>query len=81
LEAQIIVNNYIILDSRAFNRDVETQFYIYSFCEKFSEKLHHEAEDNFSDCNKISYKDILKDKVVKLKFRHKLMAKYLKKYL
>lgn len=43
--------------------------------------MHFEAEDNFSDCHKVSLKNIKKDKDVKLKFRHKLMAKYLKQFL
>jgi len=81
LEAQTTVINNIKLDSRGFKRDVESQFYLYSFCEKFSEKLHNEAEDNFCDCTKISINDIKKDKDIKIKFRHKLIAKYLKNYL
>lgn len=68
-------------NSRSFKRDVESQFYLYSYCQNFRKKLHLEAEDNFSDSQKVKLEDIKRDKDVKIKLKHKLLAKYLRKYL
>jgi CDP-diacylglycerol--glycerol-3-phosphate 3-phosphatidyltransferase len=68
-------------NSRSFERDVESQFYVYSFCKEFSKRLHQEAEECFYECKKVELKDINSDKDVKIKLRHKIMAKLFKKYL
>jgi CDP-diacylglycerol--glycerol-3-phosphate 3-phosphatidyltransferase len=66
---------------RSFERDVESQFYIYSFCEKFSQKMHNENEDIFGDCINIQKIDIRKDKDTKVKLKHKIFGRLLRKYL
>ena len=66
---------------RSFNRDVESQFYFYSYCDKFSKRMNDEISDIFVDSKKIDINIISKDKDIKIKSKHKLFSKLLKNYL
>lgn len=75
------MNIYSLIDYRSFERDIESQFYIYSFCDKFSYKMHMENEEIFGDCMEIDRKEIKKDKDTKVKIKHRIFGSILRKYL
>jgi hypothetical protein len=54
---------------------------MYSFCDNFSKRMQDEVDDILIDSKRVTQKDILKDKDVKIKLSHKILAYLLKKYL
>ena len=66
---------------RSFNRDVESQFYFYSYCDKFSKRMNDEITDILIDSKKVDIHEISKDKEMKIKTKHKLFSNILKNYL
>lgn len=66
---------------RSYKRDNEIQFYFYSMCPKFKEKLHNENEKQFKKSHEISLSDLKNDIEVKLKWRHRILFLLLKSFL
>ena len=66
---------------RSYKRDNEIQFFIYSLCPKFKEKLHKENEKMFENSVKIGENEIKNDKEVIVKFRHKVLFWLMKSFL
>ena len=66
---------------RSYKRDNEIQFYIYSVCPKFKERLQKENVKQFQNAQKISLNEIKSDEEIKLKWRHQIAFTILKSFL
>ena len=66
---------------RSFKRDNEIQFYVYSFCPKFKERLQEESKRQFEHGTKVSLEQIKGDSEVQVKWRHKFIYFILKSFL
>lgn len=66
---------------RSYSRDNEVQFYIYTVCPKFKEKLHNENQRQYEKASRVQVSDLKNSIEVKLKLRHKILFWLLKSFL